>query len=150
MTRLLVYPEADLLALNASEGAVFDFDAHPLKLAHMSSAYAFSYDHASAADFTGELSTAAGYTAGGLALTGVTLVRTGNIITLDADDAEWTGATFGGVRWSVLYHDNGLAAALKPLIACVDWEGVVAADAGVFTVQWNAAGILRRIYPTYP
>lgn len=69
------------------------------------------------ADATNELPTANGYTQGGITLTGVTWVKSGDIVTLDADDNLQAWQAVGGTlssRYCVIYNDT---AAGKPIVA---------------------------------
>lgn len=85
-----------------------------------------------------------GYSAGGDTLTTKAVTTTGasNLITFDADDAEWTGATLSGIRYAIIYKDTGTPAT-SPVISVVDFEADQAVTSGTFTIQWHANGILQ-------
>lgn len=124
-----------------------DFDSATIKVALTSSSYTPDRDaHDFFDDVTNELSTAGGYTAGGLALTGVTVGvdGTGHFAYVDADDAVWTGATFTARR-AVIYKDTG-SAATSPLIGWVDFGADQSPSSQDFTIAWAApssGGVLK-------
>lgn len=88
-----------------------------------------------------EASTGTGYTAGGQALTNVTVVTvTTNDAKFDADDALWT-ASGGSISaaYGVIYNDTDVD---KPPVAWVNFDGTQTAGSGTeFKIVWNASGI---------
>src|SRR5688572_23469526 len=61
--------------------------------------------HEKYADFTNEVANGNGYTTGGIALTNVTLTRSGNVVTLDADPVIWTASGAGiTARFGLIYR----------------------------------------------
>lgn len=94
------------------------------------------------ASVSGEEATAGtGYTAGGQALTNVTVtVETTNDAKFDADDVVWTAS--GGpitAGFGVLYNDTD---ADDPPVAFINFDGSQSAGDGTdFKVVWNANGI---------
>lgn len=93
------------------------------------------------ADLTGELTTAAGYTAGGLTLTSPTLVDTAGVVSWDFADAVWT-LTGGGItfKYFVIYD---FTTTNKDLIAFCDMDtggGSVSPTAGALTVAITNVG----------
>jgi hypothetical protein len=88
-----------------------------------------------------ELSTANGYTAGGQALTGVTVsVITTSNAKFDADDVSWaaSGGSISAVK-AILFNDTDTD---DPPVALIDFEGTMTAvDSTNFLVRWNANGI---------
>jgi hypothetical protein len=117
-----------------------------LKATLHSSSYSFSASHSVYADLTNELSTANGYTNGGLALTGVTWDHSGGTATLDADDASWS-ASGGSIvaRRAVLRAIGTFNGQIDPLIASILLDispaDVTATDGNALVLIWNASGI---------
>ena len=91
-------------------------------------------------DCTNEI-TGAGYTTGGVELTGLTPTYTGgtNVFAFDAVDAQWTAATFT-CRIAVVYYNTGVSST-SPLLMYVDFGSDQSVSSGTFTIQWNAAGL---------
>lgn len=67
-----------------------DLDNDTFNITLHSSAYTPLATHDVYADLSGELTTAAGYTNGGAALTGVTWTRSGGTAKFDSNDQVWT------------------------------------------------------------
>src|ERR1700729_24383 len=90
--------------------------------------------------------TAAGYTAGGLAITAPSGAKTetfsGNVVTFTSTGAPaWTIPSGGITSYGGLVYDNTIAAA--KYVYCWNYFGGAAsfAGAGTFTINWNASGI---------
>lgn len=124
----------------------FDLDSQTFKVVLCDSSQALSASFAGTstdcryADLTGELSTANGYTAGGLTLT-TTWTRSSGTMTFDADDAAWT-LTGAGItyKYAVIYADN----TNDDLLCFFDVDtggGSISPSAGAHTLQWNASGL---------
>lgn len=114
-------------------------DSYLLKLY---SSTAFDAAATTLASVTGtEASTGTGYTAGGQALTNVTVtVETTNDAKFDADDVTWTasGGTISAA-FGVLYNDTD---ANDPPVAFINFDGLQTAGDGTdFKIVWNASGI---------
>lgn len=95
------------------------------------------------ADLT-EIAAGNGYTAGGTALTSVSLTEASGTTTLDAADVVFTasGGAIAQFRYAVLYNDTPTTPLADPLIAWWDHGSAVdLADGESFTVQFNASGI---------
>lgn len=125
--------EQKLLSLSDS----IDFDTADIYIVLCTSSYVPDRDaHDFYADVTNELSTAGGYTAGGLALTGVTVGvdGTGHFAYIDADDAVWNPATFSA-DLAVIFKWTG-SAATSPLIGWVDFGGTKSPSGQPFTIEW--------------
>jgi hypothetical protein len=88
-----------------------------------------------------EATTGTGYTAGGVALTGVAVTTvTTNDAKFDANDASWT-ASGGSITasYAILYNDTD---ANDPPVAFINFDGSQSAGDGTdFKIVWNASGI---------
>jgi hypothetical protein len=85
------------------------------------------------------------YLDGGKALTGVTLNRTGSVVTLDANDVTWAAFT-KTFRAGVLYANVTRNGVTNPVIAYVlfnDAPADTVVSGTDFTATWNASGILQ-------
>jgi len=95
------------------------------------------------ADYVGnEVSTAGGYPANGIALTGEAFAEAGGVATLDDTgniSLAQDGSGFTDAYWGILYNDT---AAADQAIGFVDLGGPVSEQAGVISITWNAGGIL--------
>lgn len=94
-------------------------------------------------DVTNELSTAGGYTSGGITLTcSVTQDNTNNRAIYDATDVNVASlsATF---RYGVIYKSTGVSTT-SPLICVIDFTGSGNQTInGVWDVTWNAGGVFN-------
>ena len=106
----------------------------------LSATFAGSSGEALYADLTAELSTANGYTAGGQALSGVSLTRSTGTVTFDAADISWTLTGSITFRYGVIY---AASVTDDPLLGYFEAEEgtSVTPVAGLLTFQWNASGI---------
>lgn len=88
--------------------------------------------------------TGTGYTAGGATLATPTQSYTGatNVWALDAGDAAWTTATFT-CRIGAVYDSTPATEATRPLLSYVDMGADQTVSAANFTIQWDAAGIVK-------
>ena len=121
-----------------------DWVSDTVKVALCTSSYTPNQDtHTFFNDITNELTTGGGYTAGGAALANktVTYDSTSNETRLDADDVQWTSATFT-CRYAVIYKDTG-SGATSPLFGWVDFGGNESIASGIFVIQWDSTGILK-------
>jgi hypothetical protein len=95
------------------------------------------------ADLTDELTTAVGYTVGGVTLTNVTWSHdaTTDQIRLDFDDPSWTFTGAGPTwRYGVVWINTAGADTTDPLLLLLDW-GASQTVSGVYTITLDAAGI---------
>lgn len=121
-----------------------DYDSDSIKVMLTTSTYTPDQDvHDYKDDVTNEI-TGTGYTAAGVALTTKTVTYTGatNKHVLDADDVQWTTATFT-MRNAVIYDATPATDATRPLIGYQSESGDVSVTAGTFTLQWSASGIVE-------
>ena len=84
---------------------------------------------------TGELPTAGGYTRGGQALSGLAVGVSGRTVYIDWADLVWANATFSA-DGAVMYNASRANAAL----AVLDFNGMVTASNGPFTIEFSAPG----------
>lgn len=138
-TSLKWYGRAFLSAFNKE----IDIDSDSFKVMLCASAYTPDQDnHRYKSDITNEI-TGTGYTAGGLALTGVAITYTGgtNVIAIDANDAVWTGATFTA-RYAVVYDATPATDTARPLLGYLDFGADVPSAGGPFTISWDPSGMV--------
>jgi hypothetical protein len=92
-------------------------------------------------DATNELSTAGGYTAGGVTLGTKSIDVSVTLQTrLIAANAQWTSATFTA-RQAVVYSDTGGAASTDPLMMNINFGADQSVSSGTFTIAWAADGV---------
>jgi len=97
-------------------------------------------------DLTNEHANANGYTTGGIALTGVALSRTGNVMKFTCTSPVWT-ASGGSIvaRFAVIYKNATVGGKVKPLfvVSLLDTApaDVTATTTNTFTVTIHASGI---------
>lgn len=119
-----------------------DLDGATWKLALLTSSYTPDRDtHDFYDDLTNELSTANGYTAGGVTLSGIALAydSASDQVRLDFNDPSWTFSGSVTWRYGVAYIDTAGAASTDPLMLLLDW-GTSQTVSGVYTVTIDATG----------
>lgn len=120
--------------------------AATVKVTLHTSTYTFAATHNVYADLTNELSTANGYTNGGVALGSITWGQTAGTATFDAADTVWT-ASGGSIvaRRAVIRVVGTFNTQVDPLIASVLLDttpaDVTTTAGNTLTLQWNASGI---------
>ncbi len=127
----------------------FDLDTHTFKLVLCNASQALDATFAGAstdcrlADLTGQLSTANGYTSGGVALASVTWTRSTGTITFDSADPAWT-LTGAGItyKYGVLYDDTDANDGLVGFFDADNTSGssTISPLAGTHTIVVNASG----------
>lgn len=92
-------------------------------------------------DATNELSTAGGYTAGGVTL-GTKSIDVGTTlqVRLIAANAQWTSATFTA-RQAVVWADTAGASSTDPLMMNINFGADQSVSSGTFTIAWAADGV---------
>jgi hypothetical protein len=92
-------------------------------------------------DATNELSTAGGYTAGGVTL-GTKSIGVGTTLQtqLIAANAQWTSATFTA-RQAVVWADTAGASSTDPLMMNINFGADQSVSSGTFTIAWAADGV---------
>jgi hypothetical protein len=130
------------------EDGTIDLGTHTFNIALFSStSNAGTLTHSVLADLTDQLSTANGYTSGGVALASVTANRVGRVLTFDAADATWT-ASGGSIvaRFAVIYRTGTVNTVTDALVAVCLLDDtpadVTATDGSTLTVAFSVSGIL--------
>lgn len=122
-----------------------DIEAGTHKLALVASGYTPNRDtHDFFDDVTNELSTADGYTAGGVTLTSyvTSYDSASDQIRFDHDNPSWTFTGSGpSWRYAIDYIDTAGASSTDPVFLLYDWGTTVNPGAGVYTLTIDAAGI---------
>lgn len=116
--------------------------AHTLRAALVTDAYLANKDaHAVFADISHEV-TGTGYTGGGKALSGVTLVQdnANDRAALKADNVVWSVGAFTA-RAAVLYKDTGNPAT-SPLLAYMNFGGDHTVSGDDFNLEWSPEGVI--------
>lgn len=123
-----------------------DWVADSVKVALCTATYTPNQDtHVFFSDITNELTTAGGYTAGGVALAGksVSYDTASNETRLIASASSWTSASFTA-RYAIVYVDTAGAATTDPLLGWVDFGADETVASGTFTITWDATnGVLK-------
>ncbi len=91
------------------------------------------------ADISADEISGTGYTANGVALANVTWTRSGGTVTFDADNPQWTSASFSA-GYLVVIDDTPTG---DPLCCLFDFGGEETVTNGTFTFQFNAGGIIQ-------
>jgi hypothetical protein len=122
-----------------------DLNTDTIKCALFTNAHAPSQDddqYYDAANGMTEVSTANGYTAGGVAVGTPTISTAGKVTTFDSVDPAWTvtGAGFT-YRYAEFYDDS--PGSNKPLISYVDFGEDISAVAGTHSIILDASGIAK-------
>lgn len=119
-----------------------DLDSDTIKCMMCTSAYTPDQDaHQYKSSVTNEIS-GPGYTAGGVAISPLTVSynATTNVLSFDGADASWSAATLTA-RYAVVYDSTPSTDATRPLIGYVDFGADVTSTASTFAVVWDASGI---------
>jgi hypothetical protein len=101
--------------------------------------------HDQEADITNEVS-GTGYTAGGKAFTSPTLNASSGLLTFDAADESWTGATISNIRGRVGWDDTPTSPVADPLTFSTNFGSDFSVTSGTFTIVENASGIVTIDY----
>lgn len=132
------------LGLKAVMGGTVDLDSDTIKMTLHTATYTPNQDtHDFFDDATNELSTANGYTAGGVTLAGKALSydAASQQIRFDFDDPSWT--LTGAITWryAVIRKARGGAASADELIGYLDW-GSSQTQSVPFSLAIDSAGLL--------
>lgn len=134
--------------LKAALGGTVDLDTDTFKLTLHTSTYTPDRDvHDFYDDATNELSTASGYTSGGVTLTTLALTKdnTTHQVRWDFDDVSWTFTAAVTWRYGVIRKSRGGASSADELVALLDWATSQTVSTA-YTVQLNANGLLYVDY----
>ena len=124
-----------------------DWNSDTIKCALTNTTYTYAATHKyfDATPFTTaftELSTANGYTAGGVTLTSPTITD-GQTWQFGAGNAVWTASGAGISAVAAVVYDSTPGAGVKPLLSFVQFGGTVTAAAGAtLTIAWTGGQIL--------
>jgi hypothetical protein len=107
------------------------------------SAYTFANTHATMTNVkaAGTETSGTGYTAGGAALSSVTLNTSGAVTTLDCADPQWTTATFTAA-YAVFYDAQGGTDATNYPICYWNLGGSQSVTSGTFVLTVSGSGLL--------
>ncbi|MFE2995011.1 hypothetical protein ACFXG4_08370 [Nocardia sp. NPDC059246] len=133
------------LGLRAFARKEVDWGNDAIKALLTTSGYTPNQDtHAYKSDLTNELAATGGYTAGGIALTGLNISYDGanNRLILDANDISWPTATFTA-RNLIVYDNTPSTDATRPLLGYVDFGADQTPGGITFSVVWDALGVLN-------
>lgn len=122
-----------------------DLDSDTLKVSLHSGSYSPNQDTDDFFDdASNELSTANGYTAGGVTLTSkvASYDAASNEVRLDADDVTWAFTAAVTFRYAVIRKARGGAASADELIGVVDFGASQTVSVG-FAIQWAPTGVLK-------
>jgi hypothetical protein len=137
-----------LLSTTWNKEADLDTDTIKCGLSNTAYTYVATHKYFDAAPFNTawtELSTANGYTAGGVALTAPTITN-GQTTSWTASNAVWTASGAGISATSAVVYDASPGVGVKPLISYVLFGGTVTAASGAtLTIAWNASGIISVV-----
>jgi len=135
-----------VLTTTWNKEANLNSDAIKCALTNTAYTYAATHKYFDAAPFNAaftELSTANGYTAGGVALTSPA-TTSGQTTSWTAGNAVWTSTGTLSAVAAVVYDSS--PASNKPLISFVQFGGTVTAPSGAtITIAWNASGIISVV-----
>lgn len=116
---------------------VVDLEADTIKIALMTVAHTPLATHNTFSQVSANEITGIGYVAGGKDLDGKAVTQ-GATTKWDGNDVVWSNATFSAYH-AVIYDDT---VATDDLIASIDFGGEQAISDGIFTIAWDAQGII--------
>lgn len=141
-----MYPMA--LTTTWNKEANLNSDAIKCALTNTAYTYAATHKYFDAAPFNAaftELTTANGYTAGGVALA-APATTSAQTTSWTAGNAVWTASGAGISAVAAVVYDSTPGAGVKPVISFVQFGGTVTAAAGAtLTIAWNASGIISVV-----
>jgi hypothetical protein len=136
-----------MLTTTWNKEANINSDTIKCGLSNTAYTYAATHKYFDASPFSAawtELTTANGYTAGGVTV-GSTATTSAQTTTWTAANAVWTATGAGISATSAVVYDS-TPASNKPVISYVLFGGTVTAAAGAtLTIAWNAGGIISVV-----
>lgn len=114
-----------------------DMEADTIKCMLLDNSHAFTATDNVIGDVSANEVAGAGYTAGGATLANKAVTQAATT-KFDADDTEWTSASFTAYH-AILWDDT---IATDDLICSIDFGGAKTVTAGTFTIQWHTDGII--------
>lgn len=88
-----------------------------------------------------ELTTANGYTAGGVALASVTFTKSGHVYTLTCANPSWASASFAASH-ALFIDTTPASAAANPVLCYWDFGGTITGGGGTFTLTVSGTGLV--------
>lgn len=82
-----------------------------------------------------------GYTAGGQALTSVTLTKSGHVYTLTSANPSWTSSSITA-SYALFYDSTPGSNATNPVICYWDFGGASVSSSGTFTLTVSGSGLV--------
>lgn len=114
-----------------------DHEADTIKVMLLNNSHAFTATHNVIGDISANEISGTGYTAGGVTLAGKGVTQ-GPTTKFDANDIEWTTATFSA--WHAALYDDTIAT--DDLMISIDFGGEKPVSVGTFRIQWHVNGIV--------
>jgi hypothetical protein len=119
-----------------------DMDDDRFRIVLLDEGYVPDASHAVLADIADhELPAGGGYVTGGLELANTVWVQDGDNMRFDADDPQWTEASFTA-RHAVIHAAKTVGDVADPLVCLLDFGEAKTVSSGVFTVRFHENGIL--------
>jgi hypothetical protein len=140
------YSNAVVGVFSATAARRFDWVNDTIKVTLHTSAYAYNqFTNTYYSDLASELATGSGYVAGGYTMVNKTLTYDGasKEVRLDADDPQWTAATFT-FRTYVIRKDTGTPST-SPLLGFGDMGADQSISGGTYTLVGDPTGWLKDV-----
>lgn len=117
-----------------------NLNSDTFKVMLLTNGYTPSDAHQYQTDLGANEITGTGYSAGGAALSGVTVSYASNTLTFTASATSWTSSTFTAY-YAVIVDVTPGTSSTNPLIGYVNFGGAESDTNGTFQITWNASGI---------
>ncbi len=86
-----------------------------------------------------------GYTAGGQALSGISVSRAGGIFQVTANDLSWASATLSDVQGMIVYCPTATTPVSNAVVAVYKFSSVGDNAGGTFTVPWLDSPVANTV-----